>query len=344
MTARLDTYLAYVRRISSGARFDLSRSGMQARSDLSGEPIASPASLPEAGDAAVQTLGASGAAFLGLLMTALGRRRTVAFETPCYPVFASIAEALGLETILMHHRPVAGVLLDNVRDAIGSGAQVVCLMDPHNPSAFEMGADERTEIVALCLEAGVDLLVDRVFADFSDAPIAYEGTPSVMIARSYSKSLGVGADRFGWLSVPEHQRARLAVAIDVLQGQPREFDETASLRLRQLAASQLLANVDVVRANNATLRAWLDEHPSIDVETEPRGMPYVSLRLPENVGAMRLALELKDEWSTAVVPGELFGLPPRYLRVGLTSDALAEGLNRLSEALSRSGSSPSPRQ
>ncbi|WP_431795262.1 pyridoxal phosphate-dependent aminotransferase [Microbacterium enclense] len=335
MIQALNDYLTFVRAGLPYTQFDLARSGVPPTPLPEPSQSSGPAGLPEAFGEPIFTRGASGAVFLALLATRIAGARIVASEYPSYPIFSAVAESVGLQDYEIRRDPGPNSVVGAICQAITDGADVVALQDPHNPTGHELSDSERTEILETCRHAGVWVLVDRVFADFAHSPEAYASEPNVMVARSYSKSLGIGTERIGWLSAPAQMQPFLTQAQDVLQGQPKKMEPLIRQRLTSLAARHLESNLALVQRNNTTLRQWLSVHTEVTSAVEPSTLPFATLQLPSTIDSNQFSRELLRRTGTATVPGAYFGLNRDQIRIGLTSPDFSQGLQHISDFIKK---------
>lgn len=322
----LSAYLSFVRSICKGAAFDLARSGVGQPATTASTGAAEP---PEFRPDAVVTAGASGGVFLAMLAAKNSGRRVVAYESPGYPIFSSVARAIGMAGIEVPHFAREGGAFAGFAKAIDAGAEVVCLQDPHNPTGYELRHRERSELIDYCSARGVALIVDRVFADFAEDSSAYSEQLTTTVARSFSKSLGLGADRLGWISPAADLVPAVVEAIDLLQGQPIDPGGPRWEALVGIATEDLARNVRLVSENSRVLRDWLGERSWATSSVEPRGLPFATIHISGLVDSRDFAFHLRERRGTAVIPGALFGLAPNSLRLGLGSRDFAVGLDQL---------------
>lgn len=347
-TSRSDvhTYLRYIRELGGSVEVDLSRSGvvgLGSTSATAGGPPHWTTWVPEGssdGEQVFGTPGASGAVSAAMLQIRLtrGSHAVIAVEHPGYPMFQSLADALGLRTVPFSRGgfETTEVELPDLEDVLQSEADLalVCITDPHNPTGVELSKGEVASLAARVRGANAHLLVDRVFADFADAPACYESISfDGYLTRSFSKSLGRGGVRFGWLrsvgAAPAPDEA-----IDVLFGQPMSPTEMAYQFNRAWASwsGGIAASRTLVRRNVDLLSTWAEEAPGVTVIEPTAGVPYrvLAFDVPDAAGLCASA-------RVGVVPGSAFGLTTRHIRLGLggARAELERGLGLISDGLAR---------
>lgn len=273
--------------------------------------------------------------------------------TPVYPPFLMAARAAGRRLVPVALRPELDYRVDaqELERAVSrSGARVLLLCNPHNPTGRVFTRDElsavaevasRHDVLVVSDEVHADLILDEVghvpFAAVSD-----DARRRTVTLQSASKAFNLGGLRCGLLHFgADELRHRFETRFP-----PRSLGRVTALSARATLAAWehgdtwLAGVMDQLRANRCALAAWVaDASPAIEwvppQATFLAWLRFTALGEPYCAGA---AGRLVDQAHVALSPGEDFGGLEYRLHARLnfaTSPALlAEGLTRLGAALS----------
>lgn len=257
-------------------------------------------------------------------------------ERPAYEMLATLPTLFGATVERFDRSFDAGWkasanLAERIRER---SPAMVLLSNPHNPTGMLMRRHELVPIVRAAEEVGALVAVDEVYLEYLDDPslhTAFGLSPCVATASSFTKALGLGTIRLGWLCADEAViDAALAYNdyISVLYPNPSAWVGLAALdrltalkeRATRIAAEQLQIARDFI-ASRADLR-W--HAPDAGV------IGFVELP----VAARPFCERLLAERQTLLVPGDFFEAP-RFVRLGFGGDreALIGGLERFAAAL-----------
>ncbi len=332
-------YMAWAKAVPAGARFPLHGSGMPAPHPDTCIPFPTltlaewtgpVAPLREAfverltqllqapGRAAVLTAGASEALFLAL-GPLVQPGAPVLLEEPAYRAMERVVQFLGGRPVHLQRAEAQGWQLDPQQlDALlaRTGARLVGLTDPHNPTGVAAAPATRRAVVEVIERRGALLVVDEIFAAFREggqAPAWAALSERVLSVGSLTKGWGLGALRLGWvLGAPPLVR-RCEQLFDLLGVIPPTG--TVRLGLAALEAAALLdARAAAAAARARAVFAATDWHPAALVV--PNAGLIAFLRLPSGWRAEQAATVLRAQDGVQVVPGHFFG-SDRHLRIGL---------------------------
>ncbi|GIE36591.1 aminotransferase [Actinoplanes italicus] len=279
-----------------------------------------------------------------LVLTALleAGDRVVVVE-PGYHSLVRFAEGLGCDTVTWRLDADAGFTpsLDELAELVDERTRAIIVNFPQNPTGVSITEPELRRLVAIAEGAGAYLLWDAAFAD-----LTYETAPLPCVSTLYSRGIGFGTFskafglpglRFGWCLAPPEVLAGCVRVRDYTTLHVAPLIELLALRVLENADAFIGPRRERARANRELLRRWAQADPE-----------RVSLRLPDGgVAAFPRLLGLGDTYEfcdklfldrgVLVIPGSCFGAP-EHIRVGFggPTEALAEGLDRLSAALSDS--------
>lgn len=290
------------------------------------------------GENVMLAAGSSSANFL-VYGALLGPGDRVIVETPGYPQFFSLASLCGAEAVRLPRRLENGFLPDpdELAALIDDRTRLLVLTNLHNPSMAHIPADHLRQLVRLCAERGVLVLVDEVYLDHlvpgeGDAT-AWGMGDNVIVTSSLTKVYGLSALRFGWAIAPAKLVSRMLDLADVVD--PQVVPITQNMAVRALQALPRLRPLArrLHESHWPIMREWLDARADVEYQ-RPAGGLTVWMRLKNITETGSLATVARNEYGTLVVPGEYFQ-SPGWLRLGYRIEpmTLREGLRRLGQAI-----------
>ncbi len=232
---------------------------------------------------------------------------------------------------------------DALRQAIAGGVKLISVTNPGNPTGAVLSRRSREALIAAARETGAWLLVDEIYRggeiDGAETETFYGEYPRVIVTSSLSKSFACPGLRLGWITGPEEVIEEAAKRQDyttigsgVLSQILGASVMEAKNRDRILARGRALLreNADIVGRWVEGRSRWSWERPAAG------GMAF--LRYDFDMSSEKLSEELRQEESVFVVAGSWFGIE-NHIRVGIgvKTEHLMEGLNRLDKFLSRRG-------
>src|SRR5262249_19226952 len=180
------------------------------------------------------------------------------------------------------------------------------------------------------------VLVDEVYLEcmYDEKSSAIHLGDHFVCTSSLTKAYGLSGLRCGWiLAEPELARRMRHVKnlIDPAARYPAEQLGVVSFRELHRLAARAWARVD---PNRALLRDFLRASSQLEFAMPDYGT-CVFPRLKSG-GTDRLFDLLHNEYDTDVVPGRFFEMPDHFrIGIGVDTNLLAEGLERLQRALER---------
>ena len=209
--------------------------------------------------------------------------------------------------------------------------RLILLTQVHNPSGAILDAQTLRAIGEIAGEAGARVLIDEVYADFTDVGSAVSLSDVFISAGSLTKVQGLFALKCGWA-------VGSAANIAAIHAANPQGDLGVSKLTHAIGALVLedMAPFDAHwRGVLAAARPVLCAHAVHMGEPPAYGCMY----FPQVLGVsdtLGLASWLWAEEKIVVAPGEFFG-QPGHVRIGFGGDAAAldEGLGRLHAALLR---------
>jgi aspartate aminotransferase len=263
----------------------------------------------------------------------------VSYPDPGFPIFESMAKALGAARLPFH--PGSGTEtrpdLGRLAEILAKRPRLLILNSPGNPTGVVHCAEELAEIARLCVRHDVTVLSDEIYSRIHFAPrhrsIAAEPgmAERTIVLDGFSKTYSMTGWRLGYAVAP----APLAPLFEKLMTN----SASCAVHFAQHAALAALAGPD-----DHLLRMLAAFRERRDVLVEGlRRIPGVACDLPEGsffafadvrgVGrsARELADRLLDEAGVACVEGPAFGEAGE----GFVRFSFAADVGRIREALRR---------
>lgn len=268
----------------------------------------------------------------------LERGDPVVLPDPGFPIFGSMARALGAE-VSTYHPGGAGrrIDLERLRAVIGPRTRLLVLNSPGNPTGAVLRPEELREIGALCREHDVTVLSDEIYGG-----LVFEGahrsiaTVDDMARRTvvldgFSKTYSMTGWRLGWaVAPPPLARALEKLIVNSVSCAVR-FVQVAAVAALELDGTEREAMGAAFRERRDAMVPALAALPGVGCEP-PEGAFFVFADVrATGWNAGTLARRLLDEQAVATVDGADFGAAGAgHLRLSLTAPA-----PRIREAVAR---------
>lgn len=267
---------------------------------------------------------------------------SIAVEEPGYePLFAT-PQGFGATIQRVHRDPEEGYGLtpDALESSIDESTAMVVISNRHNPSGHMVSRDDLEALAATAREYGASLLVDEVYAPYTQTDDSGPGTafggPTVagveggVVTNSLTKFFGLGGLRIGWIVAD-------AAFIEQAAGLAYHLPDVAepSRALARRTFHDLDAIVEEARArvvsNSAQLAEFVDSRPAIEGPVSD-GSTFGFLRHDSADGDE--VHEAAMEEGILVVPGRFYEDRERFrLSVGGTPEEMRAALDRFGEVL-----------
>lgn len=269
----------------------------------------------------------------------------VLFPAPSYPLFQFLVDLNDLES---GHYPliydaVSGWRVDGalLSGKLSGGARALVLVNPNNPTGSSVSSGELSLIHAACRRAGVPVICDEVFLDytFNGAPgrsLAARDEVLTFVMGGLSKTLALPQMKLSWIVVngPREEvtaaMARLEVIADTYLSVNTPVQQALPSWLARRAEIQAPV-LERVRANRAFLeQAFRAPETGLCLKAEAGW--YAVIRLPDSVDEEALAVTLLREDGVYVHPGYFFDFsdgPHLVLSLLPPPEVMARGTERI---------------
>ena len=256
-------------------------------------------------------------------------------EHPTYELLLAALGYLQADVRRFHRTAESGFALDpaEVERAVTARTKLIVISNLHNPSSALADRETLRAVGEIARGVGARVLVDEVYLDgvFDQTPpSAFHLGPEFVVTNSHTKVYGLSGLRCGWI-LAEADLARRIWMLDDL------FDVNAAHVAERLSCIAL-ANLDRVRARSRALldanRPLLNRFFAGRTDLEVRPLEFGTVAFPRLLSGPvdRFCELLRGNYDATVVPGRFFEMPGHF-RVGIATENLVEGLQRLGSAL-----------
>jgi aspartate aminotransferase len=182
--------------------------------------------------ASCQTVGGTGACHLGaaFLSQSCGAKKFL-LGVPAWPNYFPLIEQVGgtIETFEYYDTSTKSVNFDNIINALSSAAPntvIILQLCCHNPTASDLTLDQWVEVGEIIKQRNLIPFFDGAYQGFASGSKEVDGEPvrkfidiglDVIVAQSFSKSLGLYGERVGCLHVVVSDVSKTAVVTDQLR-------------------------------------------------------------------------------------------------------------------------------
>ncbi len=275
----------------------------------------------------------------------------VVVMSPAYQSLVSVPESIGCDVDLWpvelseSDETAASAVwrydLDVLEGLLTERTKMVVVNLPHNPTGYCMNADEKRRLVELLRSRGIVLFSDEMYwqleyderADATPLCDLYDRAVSLS---GLSKSYGLPGLRIGWLASRSpallEPAAQLKDYTTICSAAPSEFLG----RIAVAAGTELVGrNLSLVRSNLALLEEFVSRHSQRMQLPPGMGGSVVFPRFVDGTSASDFSQRLLDERNLLLLPGDLFGMPSEFFRIGLGREDLDEGLTVVEKELEK---------
>ena len=259
---------------------------------------------------------------------------------PTYQQLYSIPESFGADVRLLHLCQENDYLpdLDELRRLVASGAKMICINNPNNPTGALMSTELLREIVEIARGAGAYVLCDEVYRHLTQTDDWCESIADLyekgISVSSMSKVFSLAGLRLGWIATRDADVVKACLShrdYDLISC--GMFDEAVAAVALNHSEKLLERNRAMVRKNLGILDAWVKSEPRITY-TKPQRGTTVLVYYDYDVPSYEFCERMYRETGAFVTPGDCFE-QPHSVRIGYASDTqvLKDGLAAFSAFL-----------
>jgi alanine-synthesizing transaminase len=237
---------------------------------------------------------------------------------PSYPLFDLLTRLDAVTSVPYRLDPRGAWCLDRVslEQATTSRTRAVLVVSPNNPTGSMLRAGDREWLVAFARAAGLAVVADEVFADYTFGPpedvtsLAGEDRVLTFALGGLSKSAGLPQMKLAWIGMSgpaddvTQAVARLEVIADTYLSVSTPV-QLAAGRLMRVGSTIRAEILTRLRRNLGALRACVVANPSLGLSLPDGGWSAV-VRVPAILSEEQWALRLLAEDAVLVHPGYFF--------------------------------------
>ena len=264
----------------------------------------------------------------------------LAVESPCYEPLHKLTAVLGTRARSVPRKFENGYRFDPEELKKGvKGCSLFVMTNLHNPSGVGLREDALREVVEICEDARVTVLVDEIFRHFSDVPSAFDLGENVVINTSPSKFFGACGLRIGHLVGP----GELIRDIDRLKMLITPNTSVISQRAYFLIMQNISWFIErgrrIMGPNERYLRSWIEDREDVEWIPSEGNIAFPRIFDPEtgrSIDTMAFGKHLKLNHGLMVTSGNYFGDEGKgHIRIGygIPHEHLVRGLKSLRAGL-----------
>jgi len=270
---------------------------------------------------------------------------------PGYPLFDYLAALDDVELRTYDNHYAAGWMLDvvHLKSLISNNTRAILLVSPNNPTGHFPQPSERAQLLSICAENNLALIVDEVFLDYlisndldsqTSASFATIQAPPVpiFILSGISKIAALPQMKVGWILCRGPQ-SYLSQAIDRIEVISDTFLSVSTPA--QYALPTWLGNkddmqhqiIDRINMNLCVLEEMFNANSHLQYLPPDAGWSVI-LRAQYLSGTSTFAVQMIDKYGLVVHPGAFYGLPDANCLVLSTiasTETFKQGIALLSE-------------
>jgi len=289
-------------------------------------------------DNVVSSIGTSHALFL-VCAALCEPRDEVLVETPVYEPLLAVPEAFGVRVMRLDRKYAEDYQfsLEEFESSLTPQTRFVLLTNLHNPSGVLLSQPFLSQVVRSAKKKNVFVVIDEIYLEFTEEePTAFHLADNVIVISSLTKVFGLGNLRCGWVLAQPELAERMRRIIDYTNVEGTFIGEEIAHRMFGHLDRIKWKNRELVSKNKSLVKGLIDQEESLSW-VEPADGVVCFPRIESGMTGDELALHLRDNHDTAIVPGSFFE-QPRHFRLGFggDTDTLESGLTKIRKVLRES--------
>jgi aspartate/methionine/tyrosine aminotransferase len=289
-------------------------------------------------DNVVSTIGTSHALFL-VSAALVEPGDVVVIETPVYEPLLAVPTAFDAQVMRLPRRyeESYGFSLEEFASLLTSRTKLVLLTNLHNPSGALLPRSFLKKVVHLAEEKNIPVVIDEIYLEFLDGePTAFHLADNVIIISSLTKVFGLGHLRCGWVLAQPGLVKKMRRIIDYTNVEGAFIGEKIALQMFGQLDEIKKKNKGIIDKNKSFVKDLISNENSLSW-VEPADGVVCFPRIESDLTGDQLALILRTDHDTAIVPGSFFERS-RHFRLGFGGDSksLVGGLANIKKVLSES--------
>jgi aspartate aminotransferase len=288
-------------------------------------------------DNVVVAHGASGG-LAAAILTLVNPGDVVVLPEPTYSLYADQVAMAGGRVRWVPNATDGRPRLDLLSAAM-SGATLLVVCNPSNPTGYVLDAQELAAIVRLADEHDANVIFDEAYRDIVFDEIAFAsaaplvlGNPRVLCCGTFSKSFSMTGWRVGWLLADKETADAINLIHRTINGPLGTFVQDAASSAFSLPGEYLQHVVRELQVRRDMVCANLGEIPGVEVVV-PQGAFYAFPRIDRGLKSTELRSRLAAA-GVLVRAGSEFGPSGEgHIRISFASDMahIREGMERIAK-------------
>ena len=279
-------------------------------------------------------------AFIISALSVAGAGDTVLMTEPGYFNHDSTLSMLGNKNASVPVLAEDGFIpsLDAIEKAITPQTKALALVSPNNPTGAIYPPDHLSDILTLCHDRGIWLILDETYRDFIavDHPrhnlLAHHGRDRLILLYSFSKAYCIPGHRLGAVCTSADAIKEMAKIMDNIQiCAPRVGQQAIAPMIKSLVAWRQ-ENNEKMAARAEAFRQAFDQIDGFEIAA--MGAYFSYIRHPYEKTSLDVAEAMAKRVGVLTIPGDFFGEGQQhYLRFAFANaeiDAIKQLPTRLS--------------
>ena len=213
--------------------------------------------------------------------------------------------------------------LEKLESELRTGARILILNSPNNPTGKIIGQKKFLEIIELAQKYDVVVLSDEVYDKYAHnkAPSVLESKETNFVyVNSFSKQFSLTGWRIAYLVTTKENAIRIRRIIQSLVTCVPEFTQRAALVAIKKGKREAQRNINAIMKK---VELTCQELSKIDVSFyKPDGAFYVFPKADKpNFDSVRFAKQLLEQYHVSISPGPAFGDYPAFFRLAVSLPA-----------------------
>ena len=288
-------------------------------------------------DNVVSTIGTSHALFL-VCAALIEKGDGVVIETPVYEPILALPRAFEARVMRLERQYEKDYRfsLEEFESSLVSEPKFVLLTNLHNPSGALLSESFLSQVVQSARKKDVFVVIDEIYLEFAEDELtAFHLSDNVIVISSLTKVFGLGNLRCGWALTPPRLAERMRRIIDYTNVEGTYVGEEIAHRMFGYLDRIKTKNRERIGKNKSLVRDFIEREDGLSW-VEPAGGVVCFPRIESEMTGDELAAKLREDHSTAVVPGCFFERPQHFrLGFGGDSNILETGLEKIREVLDK---------
>lgn len=268
-------------------------------------------------------------AFMAAAIALLKAGDTVALTNPFYFNHDTTLSMLGINRVLVQCDAENGFLPDlaSAERALASGAKVLAVVTPNNPTGAVYPPDLLHALFSLCRKHGAWLMLDETYRDFlpeghgrPHALLSEAGwEETLVLLYSFSKSFCIPGHRLGAITAGAGLIDEIAKVMDNMQICAPRAPQAAVAEALPLLADWRVGNRQEITRRAETLKSVMSTLPGWQIGAI--GAYFAFVRHPySDLSSTEVAERLARQAGVVTIPGSYFGEgQEQYLRLAFAN-------------------------